>query len=378
MASIPFIDLEAQQRRLGTAVTESINNVLTHGKFIMGPEVAQFEQELCDFCGSEYAVGCGNGTDALQLAIMASEIGAGDAVFVPSFTFVATAEAVVMAGATPIFTDVENSSFNMDSESLLSAIDVARDLGLRPAAVIPVDLFGQPADYAAINQITDDNDMITIADAAQSFGARKDNASVGTLAHLTTTSFFPAKPLGCYGDGGAVFCNDEGIANVLRSLRVHGKGTDKYDNIRVGINSRLDTIQAAILLQKLAIFPEELIARQAIAERYNKALGNIVQVPRLEEGNTSAWAQYTILVPGLVPARDKIAARLRDQGIPTAIYYGKPLHLQEAYLNYPVASAGLSVSEALAGAVLSLPMHPYLEEAVQDQIILAVRELCAL
>lgn len=377
MTSIAFIDLEAQQRCLGTKVVDSINNVLAHGKFIMGPEVAQFEQALSDFCGSEYAIGCGNGTDALQLAIMASGIGEGDAVFVPSFTFVATAEAVVMAGATPIFTDVADTDFNMSPESLESAIIVAGELGLRPAAVIPVDLFGQPADYTTINRIASDNGMITIADAAQSFGATQDEVSVGVLAQLTTASFFPAKPLGCYGDGGAVFCNDEDVANVLRSLRVHGKGTDKYDNIRIGVNSRLDTIQAAILLQKLAIFPEELIARQAVAERYNQALDNVVQVPRLKEGNTSAWAQYTILVPDHVSARDIVATQLREQGIPTAVYYGKPLHLQKAYRHYPVASAGLAVSETLAGSVLSLPMHPYLEDAAQDQIISAVRETCA-
>jgi len=313
---------------------------------------------------------CASGTDALILPLLAWGVGEGDAVFVPSFTFVATAEVVALVHATPVFVDVLPDTFNMDADSLDAAVGEAERRGLRPRAVIPVDLFGQPADYARLASVAQKHGLRVLADTAQGFGARLNGTETGRFGDATATSFFPAKPLGCYGDGGAVFTEDDALIETLRSLRVHGQGRDKYDNVRIGINGRLDTLQAAILLEKLAIFADELEARQRIAERYNAALEDIAGVPRLMDGATSSWAQYTIRIEG----RDAIAARLKEQGIPTAIYYPIPLHRQTGYLDYPAAPGGLPVSERLAGEVLSLPMHPYLEPDVQDRIVAAVRE----
>ena len=372
-APIPFIDLEAQRQRLGGRTATAISRVLGHGKFIMGPEVAELEAELAEYTGRRHAITCASGTDALILALMAKGIGPGDAVFVPAFTFAATAEAVALVGATPVFVDVRAETFNLDPDSLTAALGVAQERGLSPRAVIPVDLFGQPADYGAIDAIATASDLWVLADAAQSFGGSLSGMRAGSLGDADTTSFFPAKPLGCYGDGGAIFTDDDDMAALLRSLRVHGGGENKYDTVRIGLNSRLDTLQAAILLQKLVIFDDEIRRRQVVAKRYRDRLDDLVTVPRAKEPVESAWAQYTIRSD----KRDAIAAHLRGQGIPTAIYYPKPLHQQPAYSAYPTAPGGAPVSEELSRTVLSLPMHPYLEEDAQDRIAGVVAEALA-
>ena len=370
-APIPFIDVAAQRRRLGRAVDDAIARVLGHCQFILGPEVRAFEAELAAFCGARFAVSCGSGTDALVLALMALGIGPGDAVICPTFTFTATAEVVVLVGATPVFADVEEASFNLDPESLRKACAAARAAGLRPKAVIPVDLFGQPADYDRITPIAEAEGLFVLDDAAQGFGATYKNRRIGALAPATATSFFPAKPLGCYGDGGAVLTDDEELAQLMRSVRVHGEGRDKYDCVRIGINGRLDTIQAAVLLEKLKIFPEEIVARERIARRYSTGLADVCAVPRLASGSTSVWAQYTLRLPA--GRRDAFAAELKAQGIPTAIYYPTPLHRFEPYQGFPIAEGGAPVSERLADDVISLPMHAYLDEATQDRIIAEAR-----
>jgi len=369
-APIPFIDLGAQRRRLGARVDAAILRVVDHGRYIMGPEVGQLEERLRDFCGARHAIACASGTDALLLGLMAEGIGRGDAVLVPSFTFASSAEVVALLGATPVFVDVLPETFNLDPAGIEAGVAAARAARLAPRAVMTVDLFGQPADYDAVEAVCAAHDLWLIADAAQSFGARYRDRPVGTIGRLATTSFFPAKPLGCYGDGGAVFTDDDAIAERLRSLRVHGKGSDKYDNVRIGINGRIDTLQAAVLIEKLAIFGDEIVARDAVAERYAEALGDLVTVPRVIDGATSVWAQYTVRVSA---DRDGVAARLKAAGVPTAIYYPKPLHQQTAYRDFPVAGNGLPVCAALSGEVLSLPMHPYLDAATQDWVIGALR-----
>jgi dTDP-4-amino-4,6-dideoxygalactose transaminase len=366
---IPFIDLDAQRRRLGARLDAALARVLAHGRFIMGPEVAELERQLALFCGARHAIACASGTDALALGLMAKGIGPGDAVLMPGFTFVATAEPVAWFGAAPVFVDVLPDTFNLDPASLEQGVRTARAAGLAPRAVIAVDLFGQPADYDAIETICARYGLWLMADAAQSFGATWRHRRVGALGAITATSFFPAKPLGCYGDGGCVFTDDDELAGTMRSLRVHGQGRDKYDNVRIGLNARLDTLQAAILLEKLAIFTDELAARQAVADRY-EVLRGVVQVPRVIAAATSAWAQYTVRVERV--GRDALAARLEAEGIPTAIYYPTPLHRQSAYRHYPVAGGALPVAEKLSREVLSLPMHPYLEPETQAQIVDAV------
>lgn len=368
---IPFIDVAAQRRRLGRSVDEAIARVLGHCQFILGPEVRALEVKLAEFCGARHVVSCASGTDALVLVLMAQGIGPGDAVICPSFTFTATAEVVALVGATPAFADVEEASFNLDPASLELACAAAREAGLRPKAVIPVDLFGQPADYDRIMPVAEAEGLFVLDDAAQAFGATYKNRRVGALAPATATSFFPAKPLGCYGDGGAVLTDDEELAQVLRSLRVHGEGQGKYDCVRIGLNGRLDTIQAAVLMEKLRIFPEEILARERVARRYSAGLADVATVPRLASGSTSVWAQYTIrLASG---RRDGLAAALKAQGIPTAVHYPVPLHRQQPYQHFPIALGGAPVSERLAEEVISLPMHAYLDETTQDRIIEAVR-----
>jgi dTDP-4-amino-4,6-dideoxygalactose transaminase len=370
-ASIPFIDVAAQRRRLGHAVDEAIARVLAHCQFIMGPEVRAFEADLATFCGARHAISCASGTDALLLVLMAKQIGAGDAVFCPAFTFCATAEVVALVGATPVFVDIDDTTFNINIRSLERAITTAERQGLKPKAVIPVDLFGQPANHNAVRALAEAEQLFVLDDAAQAFGATYKGRKLGTLALATATSFFPAKPLGCFGDGGAVLTDDDDLAEIVKSLRVHGQGADKYDNVRIGMTGRLDTIQAAVLIEKLKIFPEEIAARDRAADRYNTGLADVATVPRVAEGSTSVWAQYTIrLASG---RRDKLAADLQAQGIPTAVYYAKPLHRLEAYKNFPVVDGGLPVSDRLAEEVISLPMHAYLDAATQDRIIAAVR-----
>lgn len=370
---IPFIDVAAQRRALGARLDEAVARVLGHCQFILGPEVQTLEAELGAFCGASRVVTCASGTDALSLVLMAKGIGPGDAVICPSFTFCATAEVVALHRATPVFADIDAATFNISVESAAAAVDEAKRRGLRPRMIIPVDLFGLPADHDGIAALAKAEGLFVLDDAAQAFGATTKGRTLGRdgLVGATATSFFPAKPLGCYGDGGAIFTDDEELAGVLRSLRVHGHGSDKYDNIRIGLTSRLDTIQAAVLSEKLRLFPDEIRARDAAARRYAEGLADVVTVPRVPEGCTSVWAQYTIRIPA--GTRDGFAAALRQDGIPTAVYYPIPLHRQVAYRDFPTAAGGLPVSDRLAGEVISLPIHAYLDAATQDRVIDSVR-----
>ncbi|MFN4273698.1 MAG: DegT/DnrJ/EryC1/StrS family aminotransferase [Aliihoeflea sp.] len=369
--TLPFIDLGAQQARLRPALDRAIAQVLDEGQYIMGPQVAEFEKKLAAFCGARHALGCANGTDALQLALMALGVGPGDAVLVPSFTFAATAEVAPLVGAVPVFVDVLPDTFNMDPESLKRAIVEAKAAGLRPACVIPVDLFGLSADYDVLTAIARENGMSVIGDSAQGFGATYHGKVTGSLGDIATTSFFPAKPLGCYGDGGAVFTNSDELAELMDSLRVHGKGSHKYLNERVGVNSRLDTLQAAILIEKLAVYADEIEKRQVVAQRYTNALSNLFETPYIPDGLTSVWAQYTLKTSSAAE-RDVLQARAKEAGVPTVVYYPIPLHRQKAYDSFPRDPSGLAVSEDLAERVVSLPMHPYLGEEDQQRIIDAV------
>jgi dTDP-4-amino-4,6-dideoxygalactose transaminase len=369
---IAFIDLDAQRRAIGPSMDQAILSVVHSGKYILGPEVAQLERELSAFAGVPHTLSCANGTDALALALMAWGLKPGQAVLCPSFTFAATAEVVAWLGAVPVFVDVHADTFNMDPASLEAGIETAKRMGPDPRAVITVDLFGQPADYDAILPIVRAHGLKLLVDAAQSFGATLNGKHVAAIGDMASTSFFPAKPLGCYGDGGAVFCHDAETLAVLQSLRVHGQDrNDKYENVRIGMNGRLDTVQAAVLLQKLTVFAAEIEARQKIAARYNDALKDVAIVPRIAEGCVSTWAQYVLRIPG--HDRNAVLASLKAEGIPTAIYYPKPLHRQTAYAKYPVAGNGLPVAERLSVEVFSIPFHPYLDAATQERIIAAVR-----
>lgn len=363
-----FIDLKAQRQRLGSKIDDAILKVVNHGKYIMGPEVAEFEGMLREFTGAKHAISCSNGTDAITMPLMAKGIDRGDAVFVPSFTFAATAEVVALVGATPIFVDVDRKTFNLDVASLKAGLALAKEEGLTAKAIIPVGLFGQPADIDAIKEIADEEGLFIIDDGAQSFGGTYKGRKVGVLGDATSTSFFPAKPLGCYGDGGAVFTEDDELADIIRSIRVHGKGGHKYDNIRIGLNARLDTIQAAILIEKIKIFPDELEKRHKVASRYNDALRDAAQVPDLGNDVTSAWAQYTIVAEDRAAFQEK----LNNAGIPNVVYYPLPLHQQTAYKNYPIVGGKLETSEYLSQHVMSLPMHPYLSHDDQDKVIEAI------
>ncbi|ABE62130.1 DegT/DnrJ/EryC1/StrS aminotransferase [Nitrobacter hamburgensis X14] len=369
--AIPFIDVVEQRRRLGKRIDDAVARVLTHCQFINGPEVARLEADLAAFSGAKHVVACASGTDALLMVLLAKNVGPGDAVICPTFTFCATGEVVALLGATPVFVDVDETTFNIDIASLKSGIAVAKKQGLKPKAIIPVDLFGQPADHDAIAAVAASEGMFVLDDAAQGFGATYKGRRLGTFGLATATSFFPAKPLGCYGDGGAIFTDDAELADTLRSVRVHGQGSDKYDNVRLGLTGRIDTVQAAILIEKLKIFPDEIAARDAAARRYNEGLGHVAIVPRVAPDCTSVWAQYTIRPPN--GGRNALASTLKAQGIPTAIYYPRSLHQQTAYRNFPVAAAGLPVSEKLSTEVISLAMHAYLDESTQDRIIEAVR-----
>ncbi len=371
-APIELIDLKTQQTRIQSEIERAVAKVLAHGRYIMGPEVGELEEMLAEFSGIKHAISCSSGTDALLMALMAHGVGPGDAVICPAFTFTATPEAVVLLGATPVFADVGEETFNLDPAHLPNAIKTARANGLDPKVVMPVDLFGQPADYEAIEEIAAGEEMFVLCDAAQSYGASYRGRNVGQIGHATATSFFPAKPLGCYGDGGAVFTGDNELADRLRSIRAHGTGKEKYDIVRYGLNGRLDTMQAAILIEKLKIFPSEIEARDRIARRYTERLHDIAAVPRLLDGAHSVWAQYTLRIAA--GKRDQLAERLKQKGIPTAVYYPRPLHLQPAYAQLPVAEGGADLSTRLSQEVLSIPMHPYLDEPTQDRIVDALIE----
>ena len=366
---IAFIDLQAQRKRLGAPLDAAIKAAVEGGQWILGPQVTQFEKDVAAWAGVKHAIACANGTDALLLVLRAWDIGPGDAVFVPAFTFAASGEVVALAGASPVFVDVRPDTFNMDPDSLEAAIAlVKRDGKLKPKAVMPVDLFGQPADYRRLTPIARREGLKLLCDTAQGFGGLLDGVRAGAMGDAAATSFFPAKPLGCFGDGGAVFTNDDALKDILLSLRMHGQGSDRYEHVRIGLNSRLDTIQAAVLIEKLKIFPDEIDARNKVAKRYNDAFAasNRIVTPHVIAGATSTWAQYTLLVED----RTKFQAELKQAGVPTAVYYPIPLSRQKAYEHYP--SAPTPVSEALSHKVVSLPMHPYLDVPTQGRIISAV------
>lgn len=369
MTPVAMVDLAAQRARLGGRVERAMARVLAHGRFVMGPEVFELEERLAGDRDVRHAISCSSGTDALLLALLAVGAGPGDAVFLPAFTFAATAEVVALAGATPVFVDVDPATYNLDSASLESAI-AGLHPGLRPVGVIAVDLFGQPADYERVGVVAAAAGMWVLSDAAQSFGSTLQGRPMGTLAAVTATSFFPTKPLGCYGDGGAVFTADDDLADRMRSLRTHGRGEHPYDHRLIGINGRLDTIQAAVLLQKLDIIDDELAARRRLAERYDDALGGLVTLPTIAAGARSAWAQYTIQVDD----RDALARHLAEQGVATAVHYPLPVPHQPAYVRFPVVPGGVPVADALATRVLSIPVHPYLSEADQDRVVSAIRD----
>jgi len=380
--AIPFIDLGIQRQRIGAAIEASVLKVINHGAYIMGPEVRAFEADMTAFAKSKHCLSCANGTDAIELILLGLGIGKGDAVFVPAFTFVATAEVVPMTGAEPVFVDIEPDTYNIDVAKLDAAISaVAAEGRLKPAAIIAVDLFGQPADYPALAAVAKKHGLPLISDAAQGFGGTINGRQSLEWCVATATSFYPAKPLGCYGDGGAVVTNDDALMERMVSFRVHGGATAtdmaehkfdheaKYLNVRVGMNSRLDTIQAAVLIEKLRIFGEEIEMRQKVAARYNALLaGNVESVPFVRDGFVSTWAQYTIEHEN----RDALQVHLRNAGVPTAVYYPIPLHQQPGYATFTAGPRDLGVSEAKAKTVISLPFSPYLDEATQDQIIAAV------
>lgn len=375
-SAMKFVDLNAQFRAVEDDIRAGLEAVLRHGQFVMGPEVFALERQLAAYCGVRHAVSAASGTDALLLALLARGVGPGDAVIVPAFTFVAGAEVVRLAGAAPVFADVDADTFNIDPACVAAAAGQVRDAGrLNLRGVIAVDLFGLPADYAAIDAVAAKFGMFVIADAAQSFGGAVGGADgkikTGALGDIATTSFFPAKPLGAYGDGGALFTDDDGVADLARSIREHGMGRDRYTHARVGITGRLDTLQAAVLLCKLKILDGELAARRRLAARYNRELAGAVAVPTVPAGYESAWAQYTVRAPN--GRRDALRARLTEAGIPTAIYYPRPLHRQPAYAQAAGVDAELPVAERLSQEVFSLPIHPYLGDDEQTQIIAAVK-----
>lgn len=371
---LEFAGIAAQYQALKAEIAPRMAAVFSHGRFIMGPEIAELESALAAYCEAKHAIALSSGTDALLAPLMAHGIGPGDAVFVPGFTFTASAEVILLLGATPVFVDVDARSFNIDCASLQNQIEEVRRVGdLKPKAILAVDLFGLPADYEALNKVAAKEDMLLIADAAQSFGGARHNRKVGTLAPVTATSFFPAKPLGCYGDGGAVFTDDDDMAATLRSIRLHGQGNAKYEVVRVGLNARLDTLQAAVLLGKLPALDTEITARNELAGIYDEVLSEVATLPKRLDGHVSAWAQYSILVDD----RDGVQARLKDMDIPTAVYYPRGMHMQPAYEQFGKGEGSLPVSESLCDRILSLPMHGYMEKAVAERVAASVHTAIA-
>lgn len=373
---IPFIDLATQQARIRDKVDAGLATVLDHGAYIMGPEVGALEARLAAYAGVRHCVSCSSGTDALILALLAQGLRPGQGVIVPSFTFAASAEVMPVLGAVPVFGEVDGATFNLDPAGLPAALEAGRAAGVEVVGIIGVGLFGQPADYRAIRTFADAEGLWVMDDAAQSFGASLNNTRVGQLAEITCTSFFPAKPLGCYGDGGAVFVDDDDKAEIMRSCRVHGMGKTRYDNVRIGMTARLDTIQAAVLDAKMDIFDDELARRQQVADRYAGYLADLVETPDLAAGVTSSWAQYTVKLPAGTD-RDAVMAHLKDHGVPSAIYYPVPMHRQLPYQRFPVSGCGLSVTADLCERVMALPMHPYLEDAQQHRVATALASALA-
>ena len=382
-----FIDLAAQQERIRERIEANIAAVLDHGKYIMGPEIQRLEEKLAQYVGVKHAISCASGTDALLLALMSYEIGPGDAIFTTPFTFIATGEVISLLGATPVFVDIDPRTFNIDPSKLEPAVQAVQDnqatdhplprsgAALVPRGIIAVDLFGLPADYDNLNAIAGRHGLFVLEDAAQSFGAEYKGKKACNLAQIGGTSFFPAKPLGCYGDGGMCFSDDDNLYEIMMSLRVHGKGTHKYDNVRIGMNGRMDTLQAAVLLAKFDIFPEEIELRQQVARRYSQLLNQQaeVQAPVVPGEMTSAWAQYSVLARDETH-RTQLQAKLKEAGIPTAIYYPKPLHLQTAFKSLGYEEGDFPVSEDFSGRIFSLPMHPYLSGSDQEIIVKALAE----
>ncbi|MEL0290639.1 MAG: DegT/DnrJ/EryC1/StrS aminotransferase family protein [Alphaproteobacteria bacterium] len=370
--NIAFIDLAQQQARIRDKIDAGLTAVLNHGAYIMGPEVSALESRLGDWTKAAHNISCSSGTDALLLALHGLELQPGQGVIVPSFTFAASAEVMPTMGAIPIFAEVEADSFNLDPNKLEAALVAGKAANIDVVGIIGVGLFGQPANYDAIRTFANAHDLWLIDDAAQSFGAQWQGRPVGQLADVTCTSFFPAKPLGAYGDGGAVFTDDDKIADIIRSCRIHGMGKDKYENIRIGMTGRLDSMQAVVLDAKLDIFEEELVLRQAVADRYQTLIGDVVDAPRLAAGATSSWAQYCIKLPK-TSNRDHVIKHLGASGVPTAIYYPIPMHQQPPYKAFPQSQCGLGVTLDLCRRVLALPMHPYLDEAQQQHIAAELR-----
>ena len=368
-----FIDLNAQQILLRQKIDARIASILDHGNYIMGPEVEILESNLASFCGANHVISCANGTDALQIACMALNLGPGDGVIVPSFSFAATAEAPCLVGATPIFVDSDPTTFNIDHNSINNVLKHTKNIGVQPKAIIAVDLFGLPANYPKILEIANANNLNVICDSAQGWGGSIEGQMTGTFGTITTTSFFPAKPLGCYGDGGAIFTENDKISQIIKSIRTHGKGSSKYENIRVGMNSRLDTLQAGILLEKLAVYEVEIDTRNQIASRYTTALKDLIQTPTIPDGYNSIWAQYTLRATS-TQERNEIMSALTAECIPSSIYYPKPLHKQTPYKKFPLDPAGLQNSEHLAEEVFSIPMHPYLSEEDQNKVIEVIKK----
>jgi len=366
---LDFIDLKSQQQRISALLAENIQRVLAHGQYIMGPEVYELETKLASYVGVKHAISCSSGTDALLMPLMAYGVGPGDAIFTTPFTFIATAEVIQLLGATPVFVDIDPKTFNLDPEALAEAVSRLgqhpRTAQLKPKGVIPVDLFGQPADYDRIHAIAQSHGLFVLEDAAQSFGATYKGRRAGALAEVAATSFFPAKPLGCYGDGGAIFTDNDDLAAILCSIRIHGQGKHKYENVRIGLNGRLDTLQAAVLLAKLEIFDQEVMARQSVARQYRQALNTVVETPEVAQDCTSVWAQYSVLSEH----RQLFLQKLQDAQIPTAIYYPLPLHLQGAFAHLGHQPGDFPVSESASQRIFSLPMHPYLGQADQEKIV---------
>jgi len=369
---IDFIDLKTQQKRIRDSLEQRIKKVMDHGAYIMGPEIAELEEKLAHYVGVKHCIVCGSGTDALLMPLMAYGIKPGDAVFTSPFTFIATAEVVALLGATAVFVDIDPRTYNIDPIKLEEEIQkfLKNNSGRKARGIIPVDLFGQTADYDPIEAVAKKYNLFVLQDAAQSFGATYKGRKAGSMGNVAATSFFPAKPLGCYGDGGAIFCNDDAMLVQLRSIRVHGQGSDKYNNVRIGINGRLDTMQAAVLLAKMEIFDEEVHLRNSIAARYTQKLQHSVTTPFVPKDYVSVWAQYSVLVQ----QRDEMINRLKSRGVPTAVYYPKPLHLQEAFSSLGYQRGDFPVSERIADSIFSVPMHPYLREDVQDYIVKSIAE----
>ncbi len=369
---IDFIDLKAQQRRIRTSLDQRIAKVLDHGAYIMGPEIAELEGVLAKYVGVKHCIACASGTDALLMPLMAYGIGPGDVMFTSPFTFIATAEVVALLGASVVYVDIDPKTYNIDPAKLDESITkfLKNPAGKKAKGIIPVDLFGQTAEYDPIEQIAKKHGLFVLQDAAQSFGAIYRGKKAGSSGDVGATSFFPAKPLGGYGDGGAIFCNDDGMMQKLRSIRVHGQGSDKYNNIRIGINGRLDTMQAAILLAKMEIFEEEIGLRNKVAARYSEKLKGKIVTPFIEKHCISAWAQYSLQTEH----RDEMLKKLKSRGVPTAVYYPKPLHLQDAFKHLGYSRGDFPVSERIADSIFSIPMHPYLNEPDQDYIVNAILE----